>query len=1188
MAGKTLQIPTLPSIGTSVDPEVRRSFDILKNFFAALRANGGFGNQTIQQTIIQQTGGGGGGGGDSIINPPSPPAISGFTATGAFSAIIINWNDTGYSNYGYTEIWRSTTDDLGTALYVGESSGIMYCDTPPTASISVTYYYWARVVSYTGLTGPWSGTSGVPAHTASNPAYVLQSLAGEITASELATDLGTKITGIEAGATLGALFGTNLKMLSAAGTPMVATEAMLGTLSGSLFLETFESPIETTWNTVAEVPSNVANISYPSFGQAGGKVFHTTSPQYWGFPRNIPLDPSKLYRMRIRVRKTAHAGTSNASLVAGLNGYAADGVTLVNYAGVNSWSPHSLVMYANLTVSDTWTEVTGYFKGWAAAGVNGTSAACPNPTSPSLFHANVRYIRPFFFLNLGGSTIDTFDLDYISLDIIPENADQIVESSTKKWAAESGATVGAQAGVNLKSSTGNALNDSAIITAQGISADTASVSGLPSSTVASRPNGTQILANPEFAKGLTGWTVYDNAASGNVSLSVNDYSIAPNSSGKILTISIAGGEVDPSPGVGGFYCGIPPDNGASKLNTYHRGSTIIWRIIASFPSNCNLGFASNSYGDDGTITALTSMIGTGDWATYVFSQKIGRTGTFSSTGFFYLYAPSRPLTWWVALCEAIDISQSASIYLSQALKDSTGSVLNDSEVVTSQGTAAAISGQGALATKNSVNLATAEVTNKTLDYIADTPTRSIATLQSGVNAVQLAMNAVNAEITLKADVNGHVTGIGLIGGARSGQVIILADQFAVLLPNGTGTPKVPFVVGTIGGVPGVGISGALLVDGSITANSIVGQTISGDKLATANLLAYSAQIADGIITNAKISALDAGKITTGYLNANRIQSGSIDGKITSITGGQIQTGTITADHIIADAVTDKDEKFIDYECDGGESDIDVLTSTPITLSPGAVILVIANASGSPSLYTMNLSRTYGAVTQKVASIHAPFSLAYSDRVDTSISPEMTRFHKPAYVVTANYSIYGGSGSESSQGQGQSFVADAGGYTLGAVAFRFQKVGAPTDNLVVTVTDGLNPGNVVASGTYPMASFSGSKKTVTITLQNPGALTGGQTYYVKLTRSGGYDSSNYVRIWGWNDSRSGSSGRFSCNGNTWNSPGTTDVKFSTFALITGSESWTYTLNLAADNPEGSGSFLSTDALSAQLTVLQVKR
>ena len=929
MAGKSIQIPTLPSIGPSVDPEVRRSFDILKNFFAAVRANGGFGGSTtVQQTVIQQTGGGGSGG-DSIINPPSPPAISGLTATGAFSSILLNWNDTGYSNYGYTQIWRSTTNDLGTALYVGESSSIVYCDTPPTASTSITYYYWARVVSYTGLTGPWSGTSGVSAHTATNPAYVLQSLAGQITASELASALGTKIAGIEAGATVGAPAGT---MVAGLDSNVVARQGH------GVFLDTFEVPIDPYYSSMWE-----GNVDYPLNGKAGGKVLRATGEEWSICNTKIPFDPTKLYRFKARYRKTA--GNPGRLMYFGIQGVAADGVTLVNSGGLNDQSGQQYMYYAAPAVSIAWTEVLCFFKGWGGTAFAGSGTLA----DPYGLHPLTRYFQPLFIANWNsgvGCPDSIMEIDYIAIDIIPENLDLIADSPTR------------------------------------------------------------------------------------------------------------------------------------------------------------------------SISDLQTRINTAE----------------------------------------LDI-----------------------DTVNGQLTATAVSLGDQI---NTVQL--------NLDGVSGQLTATAESLGDEISSVQLAMDGVHAEATIKVQNGNQIAGIGLIAGPRTSQFIVLADQFAVLLPNGTGTPKTPFVVGNIAGVASVGISGGLIVDGSITANSIAAQTISGDKLAAANLIAYSAQIADGIITNAKISALDAGKITTGYLSANRIQSGSIDGKITSITGGQIQTGTITADHIIADAVTDKDEKFVDYECDGGESNIDVLTSTPITLSPGAVILVIANASGSSTLYTMNLSRTYGAVTQKVASINTPFSLAYSDRVDTSISPEMTRFNKPTQVVIANYSIYGGSGSESSQGQGQSFVADAGGYTLGAVAFRFQKVGAPTDNLVVTVTDGLNSGNVVASGTYPMASFSGSKKTVTIPLQNPGALTGGQTYYVKLTRSGGYDSSNYVRIWGWNDSRSGSSGRFSCNSNTWNSPGTTDVKFSTFALVTGSENWTYTLNLAADNPEGSGYFLSTDALSAQLTVLQVKR
>jgi hypothetical protein len=65
-------------------------------------------------------------------------------------------------------------------------------------------------------------------------------------------------------------------------------------------------------------------------------------------------------------------------------------------------------------------------------------------------------------------------------------ASEVNESAVRKWAAESGATVGAVAGSNLKSSSGDLLGDVHVITSQGKAADTTNVAGLAAGTVKAR------------------------------------------------------------------------------------------------------------------------------------------------------------------------------------------------------------------------------------------------------------------------------------------------------------------------------------------------------------------------------------------------------------------------------------------------------------------------------------------------------------------------------------------------------------------------------------------------------------------------------------------------------------------------------------------------------------------------------
>lgn len=145
------------------------------------------------------------------------------------------------------------------------------------------------------------------------------------------------------------------------------------------------------------------------------------------------------------------------------------------------------------------------------------------------------------------------------------------------------------------------------------------------------------------------------------------------------------------------------------------------------------------------------------------------------------------------------------------------------------------------------------------------------------------LGTVEAEYTLKLDANGRVAGIGIATDATLGsQIVMLADKFSIVIPgvNG-GTPAVPFIATTIGGVAGVGISSAFIGDAAISR----------------------AKIADAAIDDAKIANLSAAKVTFGVmsgdridvntLNANRIITSTLVAKLATITDAYIVNANIT-------------------------------------------------------------------------------------------------------------------------------------------------------------------------------------------------------------------------------------------------------------------------------------------------------
>lgn len=172
-----------------------------------------------------------------------------------------------------------------------------------------------------------------------------------------------------------------------------------------------------------------------------------------------------------------------------------------------------------------------------------------------------------------------------------------------------------------------------------------------------KATGVNLIANPDFANGTSGYSVYDNNSTGNVTTSVVNNSTAPNSTGKVLQISTASGAA-PSPGLGGFTVSMGVDSGTLTVGQYHKGDQILVRMTASIPSGYTVHYASNAFGNEGTVTWLRSQAGRGTWYEYLLLITIGVTGSFNTIGYFWISNElSAPVTWQVATFEMIDINQ---------------------------------------------------------------------------------------------------------------------------------------------------------------------------------------------------------------------------------------------------------------------------------------------------------------------------------------------------------------------------------------------------------------------------------------------------------------------------------------------------------------------------------------------------
>ena len=170
------------------------------------------------------------------------------------------------------------------------------------------------------------------------------------------------------------------------------------------------------------------------------------------------------------------------------------------------------------------------------------------------------------------------------------------------------------------------------------------------------------------------------------------------------------------------------------------------------------------------------------------------------------------------------------------------------------------------------------VISERIDTVQTTVNGNTATIQTQ----QQSINGLYAQWTVKVDVNGRISGIGLASDNNVSDFAIRADKFYIAPPEGTSKGDSPFMVltssQTINGtvVPaGTYIKSAYIHNGSID----------------------SAKIANAAITNAKIGV---GEITSAKIGTGEIKSVNIDNA--AITTAKIGTAQVDTLQIAGEAV----------------------------------------------------------------------------------------------------------------------------------------------------------------------------------------------------------------------------------------------------------------------------------------------
>lgn len=266
-------------------------------------------------------------------------------------------------------------------------------------------------------------------------------------------------------------------------------------------------------------------------------------------------------------------------------------------------------------------------------------------------------------------------------------------------------------------------------------------------------SGNQLLSNPDFRDNNSGVSNYDNAGTGRVTLDrVPKDPDNPSNSSHQLNCTISAGA---APGYGGFVFPV-----ISKYN-----GLFAIRIVMKVPVGYVVNINSNALPEGTDYRIIGSNEGTGKYETYTILCKCGVTGSQSSFGHVYF-------------------TDKSAVKLSGTQTD----IVKISKLEAFDATS----------DKPMVSKANLDEYKQTVANQYGALSESVNTISTKVNGNEAAIkvqaqsiNGINAQYTIKTDVNGKVAGIGLVNSGKSSEFAVTADTFRV--SNGS-TDIAPFTI----------------------------------------------------------------------------------------------------------------------------------------------------------------------------------------------------------------------------------------------------------------------------------------------------------------------------------------------------------------------------------------------------------
>ena len=119
---------------------------------------------------------------DGVVDLTVPPDVTSFSGTGTFQKIILSWDLAQFGNFAFTEVWRHTSNNLGSATRIDTTRAQVWSD---TVDFNSNFYYWVRHVSTSNIVGQFAGAVNVTTSKITDSNADTAIAAGAIDAAEI-------------------------------------------------------------------------------------------------------------------------------------------------------------------------------------------------------------------------------------------------------------------------------------------------------------------------------------------------------------------------------------------------------------------------------------------------------------------------------------------------------------------------------------------------------------------------------------------------------------------------------------------------------------------------------------------------------------------------------------------------------------------------------------------------------------------------------------------------------------------------------------------------------------------------------------------------------------------------------------------------------------------------------------------